>query len=107
MSWVKTLPRGTLDQWAAFDAVEPIGEQWLQTAKIVTAIEKLVHIKYMQAGVDAKAPSQNDAMPSRYQRPKVKKPKAKPADSANAFGRIAAAFGFKKVADNGNNNQSG
>lgn len=106
--WLQSIPKGALDKWEAFDAVEPIGENWLQTAKIVTAIEKLIGIEYARAQVKRDEVKQNDIMPIRYRRPKRKKPKEQLIDPAIAAKQLAAAFGLKGVVEkHGNNDQPG
>ena len=65
MAWVESMPSGALSQWLAFDSIEPIGEDWMQTAKILEALYLPI---YAKAGSDA--PEAADYMPERYRRPK-------------------------------------
>lgn len=65
MNWVEHLPRGVLNQWLAWDRVEPMGEAWMQTASIMQAI----HLPtFAKAGQDL--PEVESFMPDRYRRPK-------------------------------------
>lgn len=64
-AWLETLPEGMLNQWIAWDKVEPMGESWLQTASIVQAINLPL---YAQSGQDI--PEAEVFMPPRYKRPK-------------------------------------
>jgi hypothetical protein len=61
--WIKSLPKGALDQWLAFDLVEPMGERWMQTATLAQSIELPL---FAQAGKDA--PEVESYMPRRYLR---------------------------------------
>lgn len=65
MAWVQSLPSGVLNQWLAFDSIEPIGEDWMQTAKILEALYLPI---YAKAGHNA--PDASDLMPDRFTRPK-------------------------------------
>lgn len=65
MAWVESMPSGVLNQWLAFDSIEPIGEDWMQTAKILEALYLPI---YAKAGSDA--PEASDLMPDRYRRPR-------------------------------------
>lgn len=68
-SWLKSLPVGALDKWLAFDSIEPIGEQWRQSAKILHAIWSGINFSAVANGAkDVKPFDEDDFMPSRYQR---------------------------------------
>ena len=54
-----------LNQWLAWEQVEPIGEDWMQTAKILEALYLPIYAKH---GSDA--PEASDLMPDRYRRPR-------------------------------------
>jgi hypothetical protein len=92
MAWMKSLPSGALNQWIAFDSIEPIGEEWEQTASIVHAINLPL---YARAGQEM--PDVVDFMPMRYRRPKrsakaVLKQAAKA--STQMAGQVKAMFGL-------------
>jgi hypothetical protein len=92
MAWIKSLPSGALNQWIAFDSIEPIGEEWKQTASIVHAINLPL---YARAGQEM--PDVADFMPSRYRRPKssaktILKQAAKA--STQMAGQVKAMFGL-------------
>lgn len=97
-SWLASMPIGTLDFWEAFDAVEPIGGQWEQSAMIAHQIA----IKtFCDAG--QKPPEWEQFMPPRYQPPKETKIDIPTeTDAVNQFRSLAAAFGLSEVID-GNN----
>ena len=38
MEWLRSLPTGVLNQWMAYDMVDPLGEQWRQTASTIQAV---------------------------------------------------------------------
>lgn len=63
--WVKSLPKGALDQWLAFDLVEPMGERWLQTATLAQSVELPL---FAQTNQDP--PDVESYMPRRYLRRK-------------------------------------
>jgi hypothetical protein len=60
------MPAGRLNQWVAWDKVEPMGEAWLQTATLTQA----AHLDlFVRAGKEC--PEVEDFMPARYARKKV------------------------------------
>jgi hypothetical protein len=65
MAWLASLPAGKLNQWLAWEQVEPMGETWMQVAKVLEALYLPI---YAKAGSDA--PEAADYMPERYRRPK-------------------------------------
>lgn len=84
-AWLRSLPRGALNFWEAFDSVEPIGEQWRQAATIAWS-----------ASLDKfkEAPDQESFMPPRYQAaPKTILPSS--SEMENQFRSLASAFGLK------------
>jgi hypothetical protein len=92
MAWMKSLPSGVLNQWIAFDSIEPIGEEWEQTASIVHAINLPL---YARAGQEM--PEVADFMPTRYRRPKRSaKTMLKQAAKASTqiAGQVKAMFGL-------------
>ena len=96
MAWLASIPAGKLNQWMAWETVEPMGEQWQQTAKILEAL--LLPI-YARCGSDA--PSADDLMPERFRRPKKTVASEIRAAIANAGAignqlRAVATMGAKK-----------
>lgn len=67
-AWLASLPAGALDFWMAFDQLQPIGDEWFQTALIA---QQSSFGAFAQAGVAI--PEVENFMPARY-RPKKKKP---------------------------------
>lgn len=65
MGWASSLPSGALNQWLAFDSIEPIGEEWMQTAKILEALYLPIY-----ARAEREPPDAADLMPERFQRPR-------------------------------------
>lgn len=103
-TWIRTLPRGALSKWLAFDSVEPIGEQRLQHAELLAVLYRLTAATLAANGQDM-APIEIDGyMPTRYEpEPKPVK-KQKPAE---AFTQVASFFGLQEtVKEHGRNNQS-
>jgi len=84
-----------LSFWEAFDRVEPIGDEWEQTAMIC---EKIVFELYAQAKMDP--PSWEDLMPPRYKR--TRKPIVPTKQQAAAsFQTLLKATKLDGVANNG------
>jgi hypothetical protein len=67
IGWAESLPDGALTQWLAWEQIEPIGEQWKQTAGIIHAINVPLYARTGQ-----ELPTDEDFMPDRYKRPKRK-----------------------------------
>jgi hypothetical protein len=91
-----------LDKWAAFDAVEPIGERWLQTAQLTTMVERLIEQNALHRGFDKFTPTTiENNMPPRYRREKATKQTAtqpaKPASQHMQFHQLAASLGLSEV----------
>jgi hypothetical protein len=86
------MPAGQLNQWVAWDKVEPMGEAWLQTATLAHA----THLDlFVRAGKDC--PEIEEFMPSRYARKKVslKSILMDGMDTAKEMaGQVKAMFGF-------------
>jgi hypothetical protein len=95
MGWLRTLPAGALNQWEAFDAVEPIGDEWKQTAQLSLMLRNLFEIQLATSGVKTEPITLDDFMPARYRRPPVKKKKK---DPKAMFNSLASLFGLKGVA---------
>jgi len=84
-----------LRQWEAFDAIEPIGEDWRQTAQITGWIKHLIDVQLSKVGVTATETEEDDFMPVRYIRePKQRKKKAKKPEAVAKS--VFSAFGFGK-----------
>lgn len=62
--WLRSLPRGALNFWEAFDRVEPIGEEYYRDAMIARSSAMYAYLKGGQ-----EPPSVEDYMPPRYKRP--------------------------------------
>lgn len=94
-AWLQTLPRGTLDKWIEFDAIEPIGEQRLQNAEITALLHRLTAYTLGSHGIEMGPINIDGYMPPRYVPEKAVAPKkTKPADQ---FKQMAAALGLGKV----------
>lgn len=86
----------------AFDAVEPIGERWRQTAQLTTMVERLIEQNALHNGCDKFEPTTiENNMPPRYWRDKASKQTAtkptKQQDPNFQFHQVAAALGLSKV----------
>jgi hypothetical protein len=98
MGWLATMPRGALNFWEAFDMVEPIGEEWAQTALIAHQASMDLYCKAGKTPPDIEA-----FMPARYKRPK-RLDLPKPAKEQ--FQSLLAMTGFKETV-HGDNDQRG
>lgn len=67
-AWLQSLPGGALDFWMAFDQLQPIGDEWFQTALVA---QQASFGAFAQAGVDI--PEVESFMPARY-KPRKRKP---------------------------------
>jgi len=92
-----------LRQWEAFDAVEPIGEQWHQTAQLTYWIKQLVDIEIMKSGGKPNNADVLDFMPPRFSKPKQPKAKLKMQSPKDMFASVASALGFAGKVNNGRN----
>jgi hypothetical protein len=92
-----------LDFWEAFDSVEPIGEQWRQTAETNTLIERLIEWHAAQTGQSFEPATVDSNMPHRYVPEVIPKIKPQRSDKSDfdAFGRSA---GFNR-GKHGNNDK--
>lgn len=81
-----------MDFWTAFDAVEPIGEAWRQTATTNTLLERQIEYEAAKNGAVFEPATVDSHMPARYvpeHKPKQTIPqRINEADFA-AFGRSA------------------
>jgi hypothetical protein len=91
--WLSTLPKGTLDKWLAFDAVEPIGEQRLQHAELLAVLYRLTAVTLAAHGQGMDPIQIEGYMPSRYE-PETKPKKPKPSE---AIPQVASIFGLTEV----------
>jgi len=78
--------------------VEPIGDQWLQTAEINSKLSQIAGLLALQYGTKFDPQSVEDNMPSRYYRPEKRKQiVALQSDEKTEFERVASAFGLAGV----------
>lgn len=92
MAWLASVPAGKLNQWIAWDTIEPMGENWMQTAKILEALYLPIY-----ARGDEDPPTAADLMPDRFYRPKVNAGAIlrQSAKACQAMaGQVKAMFGF-------------
>jgi hypothetical protein len=107
-AWLESLPPRALDCWIAFDAVEPIGEQWMQSAQICGLLSQVIGVIAATNGVKLDSQTMQDFMPSRFEMPpKTKQSKtSKKNQKVVEFNAVAAKLGLGVVV-NGNNNKRG
>jgi hypothetical protein len=79
--------------------VEPIGEQWSQTAQLSTLFHQLINVNLASAGVKVQPPEFESYMPGRYM--PVEKPKPQ-QDTASMFSTFATMFNMSGVVDGRN-----
>jgi hypothetical protein len=91
-AWLSSLPAGALDFWMAFDQLQPIGDEWLQTALVA---QQASFGAFAQAGVDV--PELESFMPARY-KPKKRKPQSE-TRSQNDFDVLLRMTQLDKVAN--------
>lgn len=96
-AWLRTLPRGTLDKWLAFDSIEPIGEQRLQTAEITALLHRLTGYTLASQGNEMAPIDIDGYMPPRYL--PEPKPKPKGTKPVEQFKQVAASMGLGKVVE--------
>ncbi len=103
-AWLRSLPSDSfLNQWMAFDRIEPIGEEWQQTSMLASQV---VMESYAKAGLDP--PKWEDFMPPRYMpEPKIKI-EAKPPEEVRkaTMKSMLSSLGFKKVTNGGSKNDN-
>ena len=94
MEWLKSLPSGVLSQWMAYDMIDPLGEQWKQTASTIQAV-----LTPAFANARAELPEVDVFMPEHCLRPQ-KKLSSVLFKSGDETKRIAdkakAVFGHRK-----------
>jgi len=96
-AWLRTLPRGTLNKWLEFDAIEPIGEQRLQNAEITAILHRLTAYTLASHGIGMPPINIDGYMPPRYVPEKTVTPKkTKPADE---FNQMASVLRLGKVVE--------
>jgi len=96
--WLEQVPSHVMDFWEAFDAVEPIGEHWKQTAEITTMLSRLIEYTVaLKTGTQFDATTIEDNMPSRYRRLPKKVVVEKSVDIKSEFEQVAAAFGLTEI----------
>lgn len=95
--WMDNVSPTVLDFWEAFDAIEPIGEQWRQTATVTTMAARIVEYTAAVAGHKMDPTLVDDAMPARYRPYKRQAIKSQPQDQQTDFNRLASALGLGKV----------
>jgi hypothetical protein len=93
-AWLSSLPAGALDFWMAFDQLQPIGDDWFQTALIA---QQASFGTFAQAGVDI--PEIDSFMPARYKTVK-KKPEPK-KESGSGLDTLLRITRLDKVANGG------
>lgn len=87
-----------LDFWEAFDAVEPIGERWRQTAETNVLLERLMEWEAAKHGQKFEPATVDNHMPARYIAPKKPKPKqTEQKPTSTDFERVAATLGLSKI----------
>ena len=86
------MPQGALNFWEAFDAVEPIGEEWRQSAMIA---HENARLQFAKAG--RKPPEFDCFMPERYRPAPKDKLLPKPGEAKSAFQTMMSLFGFDKM----------
>jgi hypothetical protein len=94
----------------AFDAVEPIGEAWKQSAQTQCLIERQIELEAMKVGAKFEPSTFERHMPMRYMpEPPPAKPKRTKKTAKTEFETLGAALGLGSVlkAHHGNNDKSG
>lgn len=91
ITWYESMPQDVLDQWLAFDAVEPIGCEWERHACVMAMLEAVQaaainpHLK-REDQMQPRRPQ--DFLPSSF----VPQRKAKASDSITAFEMLAKRY---------------
>jgi hypothetical protein len=70
------VPARVLDFWTAFDRIEPIGDQWEQTATLAQTLSQGHAVTMACAGQELKSKPYTEFMPARWE--EVKTPQKKP-----------------------------
>ena len=99
LGWLDRVDRSVLDFWIAFDAIEPIGDEWQQVAELKRLLAQLSAFQSAACGVVLAIPETDELMPDRYRPAPVKRkpaPIAKtPEEQKAEAAAIARAMGFK------------
>lgn len=64
--FLATVPRRVLNFWRKFDRIEPIGEQWFQTALLGQELSRVRSTLFAVHGSNVQAETYQDFMPSRW-----------------------------------------
>lgn len=92
-----------MNQWMAFDSIEPIGEEWRQTSLLASQV---LMEPYAKAGLEP--PQWEDFMPPRYIPEEKIKIESKPPEEArkDTMKSMLSSLGFKKVTNGGSKNDN-
>lgn len=95
---MEEVPAHVIDFWLAFDAVEPIGDQWRQTAETNAMLSNLIAYQAASMGIKIEPATAEDNMPARYE-PVKKRPAPTQVETnpQTEFQRVAAAFGLTEI----------
>jgi len=91
-----------MDFWMAFDAVEPIGDQWRQFAELRSSVMQLLSVMYAANGVKFQAPvAWQEYMPERFmwdrpETPVTPEPEKDKESQMAEMKRVGAMLGFKR-----------
>jgi hypothetical protein len=98
IGWLDEVPSRVIDFWIAFDAVEPIGEHWRQTAEVNSRLSQLAGLAALNYGAKLEQETSDECMPQRYVRAKERLPKVESKQiPAAGFDQVAAAFGLSEI----------
>lgn len=89
IGWLDSQPKEILDFWEAFDAIEPIGDRWMQTATLSSVLDALMSIVAATGGMKKEIRDWESFMPSRFER-SAKPVRLSPAQSADEMQSILA-----------------
>lgn len=93
------MPRGTLDKWLAFDSIEPIGEQRLQTAEITAILHRLAAYTLASQGNEMGPIDITGYMPPRYVPEVAIVQPAKKTKPEDEFKQMASVLRLGKVVE--------
>lgn len=99
MGWLDEVPKHVIDFWLAFDAIEPIGDAWEQTAEINAKLSQILGlVAFGVHGAVLDSQTAEDNMPTRYARTKKRLAavQTKPATKSE-FEQLTASFGLSEV----------
>ena len=92
----------------AFDAVEPIGESWKQSAQTQCLLERQIELEAMKIGAKFEPSTFERHMPARFMPDPKRQPKRTKKIAKTEFETLGASLGLGAVVKaNGNNNKSG